>query len=192
MTDTDNDTVEETAEETDDWANWGVLLDPAWEAADPEQSPPPEVIVGGWQLDDKGRAGRFYPNPEYVPSGPEVPTDPVHAVLRLALRGEANGDELLSAVRDSMLDVAVTEDDDLVLGQSPDGVQCALVATSVAHHRPDLAAEWVQVTVEELLAGLPAGVDVLLNPGAAESMRLLGDQLRVKVGEPEALEEPQD
>jgi hypothetical protein len=167
---------------------WSVLLDPAWQADDPDRTPPPEAMVGGWRLDEQGRAGKFHPNPRFVPSSPETPTDPVQAVLRLVTRGDAQADEVLTAVHDSMLDVATTQDGELVLTPSPDGVTCALVATSPAHHRPDLAPHWWQLTLEELLAALPDGVDVLLNPGAAESMRLLARPLRDMVDELETSE----
>jgi len=98
--------------------------------------------------------------------------------------GEADTDELVAAVRDSMLDVAATQTGELVLGPSPDGVPCALVATSTAHHRRDLAEHWWQLTIEEILAALPADTDVLLNPGGAESVRLLAAPLRAATADP--------
>jgi hypothetical protein len=169
----------------DDQVDWSVVLDPSWEPSPEGQPPPPEVMVGGWVMYPDGKIGRFHPNPGYIPSSPQVATDPVHAVLRLVLRQEAEVDELVLALWDSMLDVAADEQGDLVFGRSPDGVPCALVTTSAAHHRPELSSNWWQLTLEEILEALPDGVDVLVNPGAPESVRLLAEQLRERVFEGE-------
>lgn len=160
-----------------EWADWALLLDPAWTPDTPQTAPPPTAIVGGWRIEPDGRAGPFHPNPDYLPSGPEVPTDPTHAVLRLVLRGETDVEELVDAVHDSLLEVAVTTEGELVLADSPDGVPCALVATSPLHARQELAEQWWQASIEEILAVLPPRTDVLLNPGAPESIRLIATHL---------------
>ncbi|MCI2417467.1 type VII secretion system-associated protein [Saccharopolyspora sp. K220] len=159
-------------------AVWAVVLDPSWQSDQPDQVAPPEVMVGGWLLDEEGRPGKFFPNPDYTPSGPDVPTDPTHAVMKSLSRGESDTDDLLATLRDSMLDLGLTENGELVLAPSPDEATCALVASSPAHHRPDLAAVWQQLPLERILDALPDGVDILLNPGAQESMRLMAEPLR--------------
>jgi hypothetical protein len=172
----------------EDNAVWSVLLDPSWEQAEPQDSPPPEVMVGGWQVFEDGTAGRFFPNPDFVPSGPDVATDPTHAVLRLLARQEVAVEELINSLRDSMLDLGVDENGEPVFGESPDGKTCALVATSTAHRRIDLADLWRLLTLEDILAALPDDVDLLINPGGVESVRLMADQLRTKLREDETTE----
>jgi hypothetical protein len=62
---------------------------------------------------------------------------------------------------------------------APDGVPSVLVATSFGHRRVADVPHWADITVRQLARALPAqGVDVLLNPGAPASMRLLADAVR--------------
>lgn len=158
---------------------WVFLIDPAWQRREESDEPPPEAVVGGWYADSNGEQGRFRPNPAYEPSEPGLPTDPVDAALQLVVSGKADGDELLQATREVILGLAVDDEGYAVVAPAPDDVPSALVATAPRHRERVNAPGWVEVTVEDLAAGLPdEGVDVLLNPGAPASMRLIAGVLK--------------
>jgi hypothetical protein len=158
---------------------WVFLIDPAWQPTEESDEPSPEAVVGGWYADSNGEQGRFLPNPAYEPSEPGLPTDPVDVALQLVVSGKADGDELLQATREVILGVAVDDEGYAVVAPAPDGVPSALVATAPRHRERVNAPGWVEVTVEDLAAGLPdEGVDVLLNPGAPASMRLIAGVLK--------------
>ncbi|ANY07698.1 type VII secretion system-associated protein [Pseudonocardia sp. HH130630-07] len=161
-----------------------VLLDPAAEPDD-DGSVADEHIIGGWEVDADGATGRFLPNPEHVPSGPDVPSDPVDAVLRGMARSETDGEELLAALGDLDLAIGHDETGSVVVAPGPDGVHCVLAATALRHCGPAAAAadptvdEWRFCSVGELVEVLPTqGIDVLLNPLGPAPMRITAADLR--------------
>jgi hypothetical protein len=165
--------------EIDGEDQWVFLIDPAWQAVGEGDEPPPGAVVGGWFVEADGTTGYFLPNPEYEPSDPGLPTDPVDAVLQLVVHGEADGDELLEATREVIFGVAVDDEGVAVVAPAPDDVPSVLATTAPRHRERVDAPGWVEVTVEELAAALPEeGVDVLLNPGASASMRVIADVLK--------------
>jgi hypothetical protein len=157
--------------------NWAMMLDPGWQPRHPDEQPPVEAMVGGWRLDENGNPGPFEPNPKYVPSSADSPTDPADAVLRLVADGKESVDSVLPVIKDALLEIAAEEGQPLV-GPAPDGAPCVAVVTAPAHRQRVDAAEWYQLTAEQLLGALPADVDILINPGAHGSMRLLASALR--------------
>ncbi|MGW4210500.1 type VII secretion system-associated protein [Lentzea sp. NPDC004789] len=173
---------------------WVFLIDPAWQAEQPEPAegeerprPPLEVVVGGWFVEQDGTTSRFHANPDYAPTRPDSPTDPVDATLQMVTRGEAEPGELLSIMTEgSVFGLAVTEENTPVVVMSPDEVPCVVVATAPAHSRRiaeikelDNIAAWAEVSLDQLVGLLPEeGVDVLLNAGAPASMRLIAAALR--------------
>lgn len=158
--------------------DWAVLLDPAWRPRFPGEPPPRQAMAGGWPLDQQGNPGRFEPNPDFVPATPATPTDPADAVLRLLAEGKAPVDDLITTVRDAVLEIAVSHDGYPLVGPAPDGAPCVAVVTAPLHRRTVDAAQWAQVTAEELLDLLPPNTDILLNPGGPAPMRLLAGALR--------------
>jgi hypothetical protein len=168
----------ESAEPVGDRDNWAVLVDPGWEAGSPEEPPPAEVMVGGWPLDAEGRPGKFEPNPDFVPSSEQVPTDPADAVLRLLARGEVEVDELIPTLRDAVLQLAVSESGHVMVGPAPDDAACVAVVTSPLHQARTGIAHWAPITADELADVVPPETDILLNPGGPAPMRLLTVALR--------------
>ncbi|MGC4772938.1 type VII secretion system-associated protein [Micromonospora sp. DT44] len=163
--------------------NWMLLTDTRWEAPDegPAETtdvPPVEAIVGGWLVEPEGTVGRFTANPLYRPEDPAAPTSPADAAAQLVASGRAGVDVVLLALRDSLVDVALDSEGDVIVAPAPDDVPCVLVATGAVDQARVDAAEWRQVDLGELLTLLPDGVDVLLNPGGRRSMRLFADALR--------------
>jgi hypothetical protein len=163
---------------------WVFMVDPAWQPPNEGDDPPVEAVVGGWWVETDGTTGLFRPNPSYEPSQPDYPTDPVDAALQLVVRGEADGEELLSSMREIMLGVALDEDGDAVVAPAPDDAPSILVTTAPAHRSRVHSENWAEVTVAELAESLPdEGVDVLINPGAPASMRLLASAVKRSVRE---------
>ncbi|NGY63441.1 type VII secretion system-associated protein [Lentzea sp. NEAU-D13] len=172
---------------------WVFLIDPSWQAeaaeksegADPEK-PPLEAVLGGWFVEESGVTSRFHANPSYEPTTPDSPTDPVDAVLRLVVRGESEPDQLLDVMAESVFGLAVNAENTPVVVMSPDDVPCVIAATAPAHSRRIAEVEglqdveaWAEVNLGQLVGVLPdEGVDVLLNPGASSSMRLIAATLR--------------
>ncbi|WP_188316341.1 type VII secretion system-associated protein [Solihabitans fulvus] len=163
--------------------NWMMFIDPAWDPAR-DGTPPPEAVLGGWLLDQDGAPGLFHPNAEYRPLHPDSPTDPIDASLRQVLAGQQSADLLLTALRGSYLEIALGEDDRPIVTPAPDLVHCVLVVTAAVHKDKVIPDRWRQVGLAELVALLPEGVDVLINPGAPASMRLLASVLREAVAAP--------
>lgn len=158
---------------------WIFMIDPAWQPAEDDQEPPVEAVVGGWFVDENGVTGRFRPNPAYQPSLPDLPTDPVDAMLQLVARGEAQGDEVLSVLGDVIYGVALDERGALAVAPAPDEVLSVLVTTAPAHRARVDVPGWEEMTVGELAELLPdEGIDVLLNPGAPASMRLVAGAVK--------------
>lgn len=157
--------------------NWAMILDPGWQPSHPDEQPPVEAMVGGWRLDENGKSGPFEPNPKYVPSNPDSPADPADAVLRLVAEGKEPVASVLPVIKDALLEIA-TDDGRPLVGPAPDGAPCVAVVTAPAHRQRVDAAEWYQVTAEQLLEGLPADVDILINPGTPGCTRLLASALR--------------
>jgi hypothetical protein len=158
--------------------NWFVLLDPSWHPANPGQQAPPEAVAGGWMLDEHGKPGPFQPNPGYVPGDESTPTDPTDAVLRLIVRGEDVADRLVPTVRDAVLEIAVDDQDQPMVNAAPDGKPSVLVTTAPMHKQRLDVQRWWPVVGTKLPEIVPAGVDVLLNPGGPASFRLATEALR--------------
>jgi len=156
-----------------------LVIDPGWTDENEDVQPPPEFVVGGWYVEPDGSTGRFHPNPGYRPSEPGLPTDPVDATLQLVAQGEAGGDELLAAMPDIYFGLAIDEDGVAIVAPAPDDVPSLLVTTAVRHRTRVDASSWLDVTIEQLTEALPGeGIDVLLNPGAPASMRVLAGALK--------------
>ncbi|WP_327250250.1 type VII secretion system-associated protein [Streptomyces sp. NBC_01244] len=159
---------------------WLLLPKPNWEPSAPTDSLPTDAMVGGWQLDEEGRAGPFIPNPHYIPDDKSTPTDPMHELLCLVAsgQGEGIGDQLLSTLRNTVVELACEGPDRLMVGPSPDGVPCVAVVTAAIHKRRLAGVHWVSVLGSMLPEIVPTGLDMLINPGDPAQIRLLTDALR--------------
>jgi hypothetical protein len=174
---------QDEAEELELADHWVFMIDPAWEARTEDAQPPAEAVVGGWYVDEEGVTGLFQPNPDYEPSEPDLPTDPVDAAVQLVVRGDADGEELINTLQQVLYGVALDEEGNPVVAPAPDDVLSVLVTTAPAHRSRVNVESWAEVTMRELAEALPdEGVDVLLNPGAPASMRLLASIVKESVG----------
>lgn len=156
-----------------------LLIDRAWDPTEEQPDPPVEVLLGAWLVDADGRTGRFQPNPVYRPLSPDSPLDPVDAVLRNVAETGDGAEDLPSVLRTATLGIAVDERGVALVRPAPDGVPAVLVATAHGHRRVADVPYWADITVRQLARALPdQGVDVLLNPAAPASMRLLASAIR--------------
>lgn len=159
-------------------SNWFLLMDPGWAPSKPNDTPPIEAVVGLWPLEDDGRVGKFRANPKYQQSDERSPSDPLDAVLRLVLQGNAQAENIQLLLRDTLFDVAMNGDGRPLITKSPDDVLCVVVATGEPHRKRVQAPQWQRIDLDELVVLLADTVDVLFNPGGPASVRLTGDFLR--------------
>jgi hypothetical protein len=166
-----------------------LLVDPGFTASPEVPDPPPESIIGAWPMAPDGSTGRFRPNPVHVPSSPDVPSDPVDAVMRLLARGEGDVEELLTVLGEIDLDVALSPEGVALVVPAPDRDPFILATTAPRHHAAvaeavgPLVADWRTVSLAEVAAGLPEqGVDLLLNPHGPASVRLAAAAVREAAG----------
>jgi len=163
---------------------WAFLIDPGWQPENPDDGVPLNVIVGGWLAPVDGGLSKFHPNPDYEPTTPGSPTDPVDATLQLVARGEMTSESLFSVIKESNFSVALDEQETPIVAPSPDEVPSLLVATAPLHQNRVRTEKWAEVDADGLAAMLvERGVDLLLNPGAPSSMRLIGDVFARKIAQ---------
>ncbi|MGA5300889.1 type VII secretion system-associated protein [Nucisporomicrobium flavum] len=155
-----------------------LLTDPEWRGADDVDAPPFEAVVGLWPVEPDGSVGPFRSNPDYRPVSEESPSDPVDALLQLTLRGDAEVEHLQLVLRGCLVDQALNGDGRPLLSRADDDVLCAIVATGAPHRARIASPDWRQVGLAELVAALPDGVDLLVNPGGPAGVRLTGDFVR--------------
>lgn len=167
------DEAVDTAEES-----YFLLMDPEWAPDDELETPPFEAIVGLWPLAEDGSVGRFRSNPDYRPVNENSPSDPLDALLRLTMGGDAEVEQLQLMLRDCLVDQAMNGDGRPLIGKSPDDVPCAIVATSTPHQARIAAPDWRRSDLDEVAASLSDGMDLLVNPGGPASVRLTGDFIR--------------
>ncbi|MBF6136032.1 type VII secretion system-associated protein [Nocardia otitidiscaviarum] len=154
--------------------DWLVLTHPSWQGSAPEMMPPPEVILGGWLIGEDGTPGPFEPNPNYVPTDETLPTDPLDAVLRRISNGDnVGGDEIIAALRGAVVEIGCDDRNEPLVGSAPDGVACVAVATAAIHKQRVEADRWWPVQGTVLPDIVPAGVDILINPGGPAQFRLM-------------------
>lgn len=160
-------------------SHWYLLMDPEWTASAEQTEPPVASIMGLWPVEADGELGRFRANPHYVPGVADAPADPLDALFRALTARRAVPDQVRLLLRDSELEVALGPAGHPLIVRSPDDVSCVLVATSPWYRLSSVAVEsWRRVTIEELTDLLPAGTDVLFNPGSPGSLRLVSAFVR--------------
>ncbi|WP_063038906.1 type VII secretion system-associated protein [Nocardia grenadensis] len=159
--------------------NWFVLIDPGWGGQDSAGAPPVEAVVGGWELRADGSAGPFRPNPRYCPSGPEVPTDPLDAVLRRVAVGGRLGADLIRMLRDSVVEIGCDRSGRPLLGAAPDGIPCVVVVTAELQKNDVDVDLWFPVHGQALADVVPSGAEVLMNPTGAAPIRLSVENLGI-------------
>ncbi|WP_159851254.1 type VII secretion system-associated protein [Nocardia sp. CY41] len=169
--------VDEAGQGGGEQESWVVQVDRRWNPSNPSETPPSSMILGGWMLDGD-TAGPFQPNPNYIPSGDDVPCDPVDAVLRLAADDADDvGADIISAIRNSVVEIGCDEDDQPLIGFAPDGVACIVVATAAVYKRGVEVKRWNAAPGSVLPQIVPTNVDIMLNPAGPAPFRLRTEAL---------------
>lgn len=161
--------------------NFFLLLDPEWRAGPADEVPPISAVLGVWPVADDGSVGRFTPNPGFEQRHPGAVADPLDAVLRGAATGSATAEQIQLVLRDALFDIAFNGDDRPLIVRAPDGVPCAVIATSAPQRERAPAPAYRRTDLDDVVTLLPDGVDVLFNPGGPVPFRLTGDFLRETV-----------
>ncbi|GHF44917.1 hypothetical protein FHX82_001785 [Amycolatopsis bartoniae] len=156
-----------------------LLIDPEWTPTDEQPEPPVEVLLGAWLMTPEGKPARFQPNPDYRPSTPDSPLDPVDAVLRRMADVPDATSDLPQVLAHATFGIALDERGVALVRRAPDFQSVVLVTTAYGHRERVDAPRWREVGLAQLAKALPArGVDVLLNPGARASMRVPAETIR--------------
>lgn len=155
-----------------------LLVDPDWEPSADETVPDDGAVVGRWPIASGGEVAAFRANPDYRPRAEDGATDALDALFRMAVAGDAVAEHIQLVLRDATLHVALGAAGRPVVAPSPDDVPCVVVATSDRHREQIEAAGWQQADLLELVTLLPDQIDVLFNPSAPVSFRLVGDFVR--------------
>ncbi|GAA1027212.1 MULTISPECIES: type VII secretion system-associated protein [Amycolatopsis] len=173
-------TVTETPEGApdDQLENWFLLMDPAWRPQSENEPPPIEAVVGLWPVEEGGKLGKFRANPQYEPSDENSPSDPLDAVLRLVMKGDATAEHIQLILRETLFDIAMNGDGRPLITQSPDDKLCTVIVTSEVHRLRINAPDWARVDLDELVELLEDEIDVFINPGGPSAVRLDGDFIR--------------
>jgi hypothetical protein len=129
-------------------------------------------MVGGWVIAEDGKVGPFRPNPYYLPSAPDRPSDPIDALLRLTATGQQRTEELIAAVRDAVVEIGLDEQHRPLVGRAPDGAKCIVVVTAEVQKRGTDIENWYAIPGSDLGGLLPEGIDVMINPAGKVPFRL--------------------
>ena len=157
----------------------GLVTTQPWTPTEEQPEPPSEALLGVWLMTPEGNPGRFHPNPDYRPSTPDSPLDPVDAVLRRMADVPDATSDLPQVLAHATFGIALDERGVALVRRAPDFQSVVLVTTAYGHRERVDAPRWRDIGLAQLAKALPArGVDVLLNPGARASMRVPADTIR--------------
>ncbi|MEU8367310.1 type VII secretion system-associated protein [Micromonospora tulbaghiae] len=98
--------------------------------------------------------------------------EPLDVLLRRMMRGDATVEQVQAALRASPLDLAMNGDGRPLVVRSFDDEPCVVVAASADERARTFAPQWRRVGAVELAELLPDGIDVLVDPGGPEPVRL--------------------
>ena len=168
---------------------WLYTFDPAY---DPDGDVPPIAIIGAWKVDDEGEPTEFLPNPDYRPSPmalalPEA-TDPVDAAVQWAATGHAPLDAVAAALVGATVYLVPDEEavGELITYQDDEGPLVQVFTDP--RHAPPTVPRLQAITIAELSGVLPDDTAIVINPGAAVSVRLAAADIRDVVASPDTTE----
>ncbi|WP_198545892.1 type VII secretion system-associated protein [Actinacidiphila yeochonensis] len=160
--------------------HWFGVVDPTWEG---EGTPPEWARIGQWRSDADGEIVEWQANPEYKPSPyalewPEA-TDAVDEAVRLAATGYGPAEDVTAALATAEVAVFRAPGGGLLSALAPDE-QTPVVPVFTSPEYLEYAGRLAYETlmVPDLLARLPEGHEIFLNPSAPVSMSVNTDALR--------------
>ncbi|MFI7135111.1 type VII secretion system-associated protein [Nonomuraea sp. NPDC050153] len=146
---------------------WLYVID---EYFDPDGEVPPFGVAGAWQVDEHGQIGEFRPNPNYLPSpltlGYPEPTDELDAAIQFGSAGYLDDARIAPLFVDADVLTGIGDDDRVPLFGDHDDL--AAHAYTARDHLPatlpDGVREWRGIRGGALIALLPPGAGVAINP----------------------------
>ncbi|MGX1267324.1 type VII secretion system-associated protein [Streptomyces phaeoluteigriseus] len=159
--------------------HWLVAVDPTWSGAG---SPPEWAMTGRWRSGLDGEIVAWEDNPAYRPSpqalGWPEPEDDVDRAVQLASTGYGPGEAVPAALVGREVAVLTAPGGGLLSAVASEGTPVVPVFTSSVFLHAAGRFAFELVGVEDLLARVPVGHVLYLNPSAAVSMLLDPDAVR--------------
>ncbi|MFE7647338.1 type VII secretion system-associated protein [Streptomyces phaeoluteigriseus] len=159
--------------------HWLGAVDPMWSGTG---SPPEWAMTGRWRSGLDGEIVEWEDNPAYRPSpralGWPEPEDEVDRAVQLASTGYGPGEAVPAALVGREVAVLTAPGGGLVSAAASDGTPVVPVFTSSVFLHTAGRFAFELVAVENLLARVPEGHVLYLNPSAAVSMLLDPDAVR--------------
>ena len=159
---------------------WLYVIDPGF---DPNGRVPPEGVVGGYRVDDRGElTDEWWANPKYRPTpaalGLPQPLDEVEDLQQRVGTGWALEDELRRALWSATFHILDSGAGDLfvVEEEQGEGVWAFTTLQRLQESLPDQAHR--EVSWDELAASIPHGMNVILNPGCGATTRIPAAEMR--------------
>lgn len=154
---------------------WLYVVDPSF---DPDGAVPPEGIVGAYPVDEAGRlGGEFASNPRYQPTPQALrlpePTDEVDALAQRVATGWAPQSDFVAELARSSLWLMARPASEVFVVDEGAGRRSVWVFTHRSHAERRVPGEELrELTPEEIVEAVPRGVDLVVNPGGAASVRI--------------------
>ncbi|MGV9558567.1 type VII secretion system-associated protein [Streptomyces sp. NPDC003401] len=159
--------------------HWLGVVDPMWSGAG---RPPEWAMTGRWRSGLDGEIVEWEDNPAYRPSpralGWPEPEDEVDRAVQLASTGYGPGEAVPAALAGREVAVLTAPGGGPLGAAAPDGTPVVPVFTSSVFLHTAGRFAFELVGVQDLLARIPEGHALYLNPPAAVSMLLDPDAVR--------------
>ncbi|MEV0912778.1 type VII secretion system-associated protein [Streptomyces sp. NPDC049967] len=150
---------------------WLSVADPAWSG---KGVPPDWAVPGRWRTDATGTIVEWEDNAEYRPS-PEAlgwprATDPVESAVQRAVTGYGPPGEVLRTLAAASVAVLLGPDGEPLAVRSAEGEPVVPVFTAPAYYRVVGTFAARVVPVADVVAGLPEGHSLYVNPTGPAGM----------------------
>jgi hypothetical protein len=159
---------------------WLYVIDPGF---DSNGRVPPEGVVGGYRVDDHGKlTDEWWANPKYRPTPAALrlpqPLDEVEDLQQRVATGWAPEDELRRALWSSTFYVLGGSDEELFVVEEVhgDGIWAFTSLQRLTKSLPDQGHR--QLSWDDLVASLPPGINLILNPGCGATTRIPAAEIR--------------
>ncbi|MET9152630.1 type VII secretion system-associated protein [Streptomyces griseoflavus] len=164
--------------------HWLGVVDPMWSGAG---KPPDWATTGRWRSGPDGEIVEWEDNPAYRPSpralGWPEPEDEVDRAVQLASTGYGPGEAVPAALAGREVAVLTAPGGGPLSAAASDGTPVVPVFTSAVFLHTTGRYAFELVRVDDLLARVPEGHALYLNPSATVSMLLDPGAVRDAVGE---------
>ncbi|MBU6536267.1 type VII secretion system-associated protein [Streptomyces sp. NPDC057245] len=159
--------------------HWLGVVDPMWSGPG---SPPDWAVTGRWRSGPDGEIVEWQENPDYRPSpralGWPEPEDEVDRAVQLATTGYGPGEAVPATLVGHEVAVLTAPDGGLLCAVAPGGTPVVPLFTSPVFLHTAGRYAFELVAAEDVVARVPGGHALYLNPSAPVSMLLDPDVVR--------------